>query len=115
MAGAWFKYRSGPELAEAQRATKETCAVINALYVKQPEQATMMLTELLDECGPYLDFRPPFSIEYQERVRLGSNVVIYPGVTIGAGAIVSAGAVVTRDVAPGVVVGGNPAKVIRAL
>jgi UDP-2-acetamido-3-amino-2,3-dideoxy-glucuronate N-acetyltransferase len=40
---------------------------------------------------------------------LGSGSVILGGVTVGAGAIVGAGAVVTRDVAPGDVVVGNPA------
>ena len=39
--------------------------------------------------------------------------VITPGVTIGDGSVVAAGAVVTKDVPPGVVVGGIPAKVIR--
>ena len=35
-----------------------------------------------------------------------------PRVTIGPDSFVAAGAVVTKDVPPGVVVGGNPAKVI---
>ncbi len=40
---------------------------------------------------------------------LGSNATILCGVTIGAGAIVGAGSVVTKDVAPGAIVAGNPA------
>jgi maltose O-acetyltransferase len=36
-------------------------------------------------------------------------------VTIGEGAIVGAGSVVTRDVPPGMIVVGNPAKVLRAV
>ena len=43
---------------------------------------------------------------------IGSGAVILCGVTIGRGALVGAGAVVTRDVAPGAVVAGNPARVL---
>ncbi len=41
---------------------------------------------------------------------IGSGAVILCGVTIGEGAMVGAGAVVTRDVAPGAIVRGVPAR-----
>jgi len=44
---------------------------------------------------------------------IGSSATILCGVTIGEGAIVGAGAVVTKDVPPGAMVAGVPAKVIR--
>jgi acetyltransferase-like isoleucine patch superfamily enzyme len=44
---------------------------------------------------------------------IGSGAVILAGITIGEGALVGAGAVVTRDVAPGAVVVGNPARFLR--
>ena len=47
----------------------------------------------------------------ERRASIGSGAVILGGVTIGADAVVGAGAVVTRDVAPGVVVAGVPARV----
>lgn len=43
-------------------------------------------------------------------VWIGGGAIVLPGVTIGDGAIIGAGAVVTRDVAPGATVGGNPAR-----
>ena len=43
---------------------------------------------------------------------LGSGAVVLGGIRIGAGAIVGAGAVVTRDVSPGAVVAGSPARVL---
>lgn len=51
-------------------------------------------------------------IEILDNVYIGANVCINPGVTIGPNAIIAAGAVVTKDVEPGTVVGGVPAKVI---
>ena len=44
---------------------------------------------------------------------IGSNATLLCGITIGEGAVVGAGAVVTKDVPPGMVVAGNPAKVLR--
>jgi acetyltransferase-like isoleucine patch superfamily enzyme len=41
---------------------------------------------------------------------IGSGATILGGVRIGRGALVGAGAVVTRDVAPGETVAGNPAR-----
>lgn len=46
----------------------------------------------------------------ERRATLGSGAVILGGVRIGEGALVGAGAVVTRDVAPGETVVGNPAR-----
>jgi acetyltransferase-like isoleucine patch superfamily enzyme len=46
-------------------------------------------------------------------VWIGANAVILGGVTIGDGVVVGAGAVVTKDVEAGVIVAGNPARLIR--
>jgi len=43
---------------------------------------------------------------------IGAQAIVLCGVTIGPQSIVGAGAVVTRDVPPGVVVAGNPARVV---
>ncbi len=43
-------------------------------------------------------------------VWIGGGAIILPGVTIGDDAIVGAGSVVTRDVAAGATVVGNPAR-----
>ena len=43
---------------------------------------------------------------------LGGGVIVLPGITIGDGATVGAGSVVTRDVAAGAKVAGNPARPI---
>lgn len=46
-------------------------------------------------------------------VWIGANCVILPGVEVGDGAVIAAGSVVTKNVAPAVIVGGVPARVIR--
>lgn len=54
------------------------------------------------------EFGRPISIG--SHVWIGGGAIILPGITIGDDAIVGAGAVVTRDVAAGATVVGNPAK-----
>ena len=49
----------------------------------------------------------------EDNVMIGANAVVLEGVRVGAGAVVAAGAVVVRDVEPGAVVAGVPAKVIK--
>ena len=47
------------------------------------------------------------------RAWVAARAIVLPGVTIGDGAVVGAGSVVTRDVAAGCTVAGNPARVLR--
>ena len=67
---------------------------INDIYPPQPDPADWKGTVIKDG------------------VSIGSNATILP-VTIGEGAIIGAGAVVTKDVPPGAVVAGNPARFLR--
>ncbi len=48
-------------------------------------------------------------------VFIGARATILKGVSIGDGAVIAAAAVVTKDVAAGAIVGGNPAKVIGSV
>jgi len=52
-------------------------------------------------------------IDIADNVWLGGGVIVLPGVSIGENSVAGAGAVVTRDVPAGVVVVGNPARVVR--
>jgi maltose O-acetyltransferase len=54
-------------------------------------------------------------IVLRNRVWIGSRAIILKGVEIGEGSVVAAGAVVTRSIPSGVVVAGNPAKIIREI
>jgi len=58
-------------------------------------------------------FCAPILIKTNAWIGVGASVM--PGVTIGENAIVAANAVVTKDVAANTIVGGIPAKLIKAI
>lgn len=59
-----------------------------------------------------LEIARPVTIGRQ--VWIGGRAIILAGVSVGDGAVIGAGSVVTRDVAAGSVVAGNPARPIRS-
>lgn len=63
-----------------------------------------------DHRDPNFACRPDMGVKIRDRVWLGSNVIVLPGVTIGEGAVCCAGCVVTKDVDSYAVVAGIPAK-----
>lgn len=56
-------------------------------------------------------FSEPIGIE--DKVWIGSNAVVLPGVRIGYGSVIGAGSVVTRDIPPMTVAVGTPCRVVR--
>jgi acetyltransferase-like isoleucine patch superfamily enzyme len=58
-------------------------------------------------------FTACFPVTIGDDVWIGRRVIILPGVTVGSGCILGAGAVISRDVPPGAVAVGNPARVVR--
>lgn len=52
-------------------------------------------------------------ITFGNNVWIGGSAVINPGVRVGDNVVIASGAVVTKDVPDNVVVGGNPAKIIK--
>lgn len=74
------------------------CTICTVNHLKDPNQRGSMT------CSP---------VAIGNKVWVGANVTILPGVSIGDGAIIAAGAVVTKDVAPNTIVGGVPAKLIK--
>ena len=53
------------------------------------------------------------AVTIEDYAWIATRSLILPGVTIGRGAVVGAGSVVTKDVSPGTIVAGNPARLIR--
>ena len=63
--------------------------------------------------GSLQEFGQPINIGSD--VWVGGGAIICPGIQIGDRSIIAAGAVVTKDVPSDVIVGGNPARVIKNL
>ena len=71
--------------------------------------ATILAHEfLIDECRIG-------KVTIGRNVVIGANVTILPGVSVGDRTIVSAGSMINRDLPPGVLAGGVPARTIRKL
>ncbi|MCR4337044.1 MAG: acyltransferase [Candidatus Omnitrophica bacterium] len=59
-------------------------------------------------------FQSEAPVTIHDDVWIGDRVIILPGITVGEGAIIGAGAIVTRNVPEYMIVGGNPAKIIKS-
>ena len=78
----------------------------NDLYPRATKEDGQMQTDADWVCVPTL---------VKQRASIGSGATLLCGITIGEHAMVGAGSVVTKDVPPGAVVAGNPARVIKSL
>ena len=74
----------------------------------------MFINDGFQDGGPAGDPNKWQATVVEDGVSIGSNATILP-VRIGAGSVVGAGAVVTKDVPSGVVVAGNPARIMHRL
>lgn len=55
------------------------------------------------------------AIHIGNKVWIGANSVVLPGVTIGDNSVIGAGSIVTRDIPANVVAVGNPCRVLREI
>ena len=73
--------------------------------------------------GAWAEYTPPHMAQLPRKgdtvigndVWIGRDSINMPGVTIGEHAVVGAGAIVTKDVPAGVIVAGNPARIVSSI
>lgn len=68
-------------------------------------------TLLFRDKVPDLEITKPITLG--DKVYIGNNAILLPGVTVGSYVVIGAGAIVTKDIPSNSVVAGVPAKVIR--
>jgi putative colanic acid biosynthesis acetyltransferase WcaF len=82
-------------------------------------ESNVLVSQGVHLCAGSHDYRQPNfplvlrPICVESGAWIAADAFIGPGVTIGAGSVVGARAVVVRNVPPGSVVVGNPARVIK--
>jgi acetyltransferase-like isoleucine patch superfamily enzyme len=76
--------------------------VLGSTHTGLPTEAPIIQTDL--------EIRP---VRVEEGADIGTGAILLPGVTVGKGSVVGAGAVVTKDVPPGSIVAGVPARFVR--
>ncbi len=67
----------------------------------------------VDRCEKGLEYGKPITIG--DNCWIGGHATINPGVTLGNNVVVASGAVVTKSFGDNVVIGGNPARVIKEI
>lgn len=109
----WFEPRHIPEDAKLVRIHNNVTIAYNVEFITHD-----IFSETFNEIEKYknLGLKHHYgTIEIYDNVCIGGGCIITPNTVIGPNAIVAAGSVVTKDVPEGVIVGGNPAKIIGSV
>lgn len=77
--------------------------------------SVITLATLHPPCPRYEECAMNDPIVIKKNAKIGGNVTLSPGITIGENSLIGAGAVVTRDIPPDSVAVGNPARVIKTI
>lgn len=95
----------GNNVRIASGVTFLTHDIINGMFARDEELPLRL--------GEHTNYRFHMgTISVGDNVMIGSNTTILSGVKIGSRVIIGAGSIVTKDIPDGVIVAGNPAKVI---
>ena len=96
----------------SQRPGRPAITVGNGVFIG-PKVNLITINHDADPENRSATYGRPIVIE--DKVWIGINSTILPGVRIGYGAIVGANSVVTKDVPPMTIVAGNPARIVKKI
>ena len=113
--------RRGALIKIGRHARLNGCTIIAAESVEVGADCVLGSCEVRDHL-PYSELptnrrhpEPGRPVVIEDNVWIGGQVSVMPGVRIGRNSVVGIQAVVFNDIPAGVIAGGNPARVIRAL
>ncbi len=118
--GSWTFVNFGATFLDANMITLGDFVAVgpNVQFITDTHPARPEDRYLPPEEGDTLPFRAvnyALPIAVGNYAWIGAGAIILLGVTIGDGAVVAAGSVVTKDVAPRMIVAGNPARELRSV
>ncbi len=111
MIGTFVEIQAGVKIGDRTSVQSHTfiCEMVNVGRDVLLDRRIMFIK---DSVPPHVDGDQWRSTTIEDGASIGSNATLLP-VTIGKDAVVGAGSVVTKDVPPGAIVAGNPARIMR--
>ncbi|KGM13186.1 sugar O-acetyltransferase [Cellulomonas bogoriensis] len=92
LSDGWMRYRTSPALQELTREAHATCARIGEVYHSDPDEARRLFRELVPAAQDGIDFRPPLTIDYGDRLVIGARTFINADFMVIGGGLVTIGA-----------------------
>ncbi len=109
--GRRCKISSHSFVCEGVRIEDEVFVGHNVTFVNDPFSQALLLSGPL-QSGAEWKYVPTV---VKRGASIGSGAILLCGITIGTNATVGPGSVVTKDVPPGALVAGNPARLVKKL
>ena len=92
LSGGWLRYRTSPALQRLTEEAHATCARIAELFHVDRDEARRLFRRLVPAAQEGIDFRPPLSIDYGDRLVIGARTFINADFMVIGGGLVTIGA-----------------------